>query len=54
MQAKKEVCSLCAWRENCRKKFSVSGRDIRCPDFVRDLGIMKNRAELSGEDDKNK
>ena len=33
----KEICALCAWRENCQKKFSVSGRDIRCPDFVRDL-----------------
>ena len=33
----KEICALCAWRENCQKKFSVSGRDIRCPDYVRDL-----------------
>ena len=41
MKAKKEICVLCAWRENCNKKFSVSGRDIRCPDFVRDLQIKE-------------
>jgi len=37
----KEICALCAWRENCQKRFSVSGRDIRCPDFVRDLSIKE-------------
>jgi len=39
MKDKKETCIFCAWRENCNKKFSLSGRDIRCPDFVRDLKI---------------
>jgi len=34
-----EVCSVCAWRATCQKKFSISGKDIRCPDFVRDLSI---------------
>ncbi len=42
MKAKKEICVLCAWRENCNKKFSISGRDIRCPDFVRDLTIKED------------
>jgi hypothetical protein len=32
-----EICVVCAWRESCQKKFSLSGRDIRCPDFVRDV-----------------
>ena len=39
MIANKEICVLCAWRENCSKKFSVSGRDVRCSDFVKDLSI---------------
>jgi len=34
-----EQCSICAWRANCQKKFSISGRDIRCPDFTRDISI---------------
>lgn len=42
MKAKKEICVLCAWRESCNKKFSISGRDIRCPDFVRDLKIKED------------
>jgi len=39
MKANKGICVLCAWRENCNKKFSVSGRDVLCPDFVKDLSI---------------
>lgn len=41
MKGKKEICVLCAWRETCNKKFSISGRDIRCADFVRDLLIKE-------------
>ena len=44
MKPNKEICVLCAWRENCSKKFSISGRDIRCPDFVRDLSIKEEVA----------
>ncbi len=36
---KVEACSICAWRADCKKKFSLSGKNIRCPDFVRDLTI---------------
>lgn len=43
----KDVCSVCAWRETCQKKFSISGKDIRCPDFVKDVTIKK-------EEDKKK
>ncbi len=50
---KKDICIMCAWRENCQKKFSVSGRDVRCPDFVRDMRIKDTdgggREEKSGE-----
>ncbi len=42
MRPEKAVCALCAWRETCKKKFSVSGKDMRCPDFVRDLRIKES------------
>jgi len=41
MEPAKDSCAICAWRENCQKKFSVSGRDIRCTDFVKDLSIKE-------------
>ncbi|MEK7308559.1 MAG: hypothetical protein AAB089_05775, partial [Nitrospirota bacterium] len=44
-----EICAVCAWRADCKKKFSISGRDIKCPDFVRDLSLPKN-----DEKEKNK
>jgi hypothetical protein len=34
-----DICALCAWRETCQKKFSISGRDMRCPDFSRDVSV---------------
>jgi hypothetical protein len=44
-----EICAICAWREACQKKFSLSGKDIRCPDFVRDISVQK---KPEGETDK--
>jgi hypothetical protein len=44
MKADKEICVLCAWRENCNKKFSISGRDVRCQDFVKDLSIKEEQS----------
>jgi hypothetical protein len=34
------LCIICAWRENCQKKF-LKGKDVtlRCPDFTKDLSI---------------
>jgi len=34
------ICAVCAWRENCLKRyrFECSGQ-LRCPDFTRDLTI---------------
>lgn len=43
MDPTKAICSICAWRENCHKKFSVSGKDIRCADFVKDMSIHDNK-----------
>jgi hypothetical protein len=46
MTTKKDICSVCAWRADCqKKKFSVSGRDVRCPDFVRDMLLREKERE---------
>jgi hypothetical protein len=45
MSSKKDICIVCAWRADCQKKFSVSGRDVRCPDFVKDLSLPKDDEE---------
>jgi hypothetical protein len=40
---------VCAWRVDCKKKFSISGRDIRCPDFSRDLTIKEETGKEAKE-----
>ena len=35
----KQNCSVCAWRENCSKRFSIQDNGARCPDFSRDVRI---------------
>ena len=52
MESKKEICVLCAWRESCQKKFSISGKDLRCADFVRDLLIKEQQKEEDRRPDK--
>lgn len=36
---KRQACAVCAWRENCAKKFCVTDGGARCPDFSRDVSI---------------
>lgn len=43
-------CAVCAWRENCAKKFSVADGGARCPDFSRDISI-KDPPETARETD---
>ncbi len=45
MLSNKDICVVCAWRVDCKKKFSVSGKGIKCPDFVRDLSLPKEEDE---------
>lgn len=35
----RQSCAVCAWRESCAKRFSVSDGGSRCPDFSRDITI---------------
>ena len=31
------LCAVCAWRKDCKKKFSYDqGGPVKCPDFTRD------------------
>lgn len=41
----KLICAICAWRATCQKKFTVSGRDLRCAEFVRDVLIREEPVE---------
>lgn len=44
------ICAICAWRATCQKKFSVSGKDLRCAEFVKDITIKDLSEEESGND----
>jgi hypothetical protein len=39
------ICVVCAWRATCQKMFSVSGKDFKCADFVRDVSIQEKDEE---------
>ena len=42
METEKRYCSICAWRENCQKRFSMSTDtlgNVHCPDYTRDISI---------------
>ena len=42
MTVEKKLCAVCAWRRNCKKKFSSSsGGALFCSDFTRDLSIKE-------------
>lgn len=45
MSSKNEICVVCAWRATCQKKYTISGRDMRCTDFVKDMLIQENERE---------
>lgn len=48
----RQSCAVCAWRENCNKRFSVCDGGARCPDFSRDISI-KNTGDASTPTDSN-
>lgn len=41
----RQSCAVCAWRETCAKRFSVSDGGARCPDYSRDISIKDPEAE---------
>jgi hypothetical protein len=41
---KPTLCSVCAWRANCLKKFSFQqGGAVKCPDFTRDAALAGDK-----------
>lgn len=53
MSSEGTICTICAWRATCRKKFSVSGEDFRCAEFVRDVSIKDdNTSEDAAPEEK--
>jgi hypothetical protein len=48
-----DICAVCAWRQTCQKKFSVSGKDIRCPEFVKDVSL-EGKEKDKGEEEKER
>ncbi len=54
MSSTQLICAICAWRATCQKKFSVSGRDMRCAEFVRDVTIKEKPEEKPVEEKKDK
>jgi cytidylate kinase len=44
----RRVCSICAWREHCQKRFSVSTDpflNVNCPDYTRDVTIKDHEVD---------
>jgi hypothetical protein len=49
-----DICIVCAWRATCQKKFSVSGKDLKCTDFVKDVSIQEKKEEETEKTDSEK
>ncbi len=45
MSSTNTICAICAYRASCQKKFSVSGSDMRCTDFAKDVLIKEDESE---------
>jgi hypothetical protein len=43
MSMDRMYCAICAWRRDCKKKFS-SGDSFHCPDFTKDLTIRDRKS----------
>ncbi len=35
----RQSCAICAWRENCSKRFCIPDGGARCADFSQDVTI---------------
>ena len=47
----RQSCAVCAWRENCNKRFSVCDGGTRCPDFSRDISIKDSDGHTDSSPD---
>ena len=47
----RKICPVCAWRENCAKRFSMSADEtLHCPDFSEDISLRKKSQEIEKEE----
>ena len=49
MSSERQFCAICAWRENCNKKFCVPDGGARCPEYTRDISIKNPKKEADEE-----
>ena len=57
MGTDKRLCAICAWRENCQKRFSVSTDalgNVHCPDYTRDLKIKDHEIDEAARRDQGR
>jgi len=45
----RQFCVVCAWRENCNKKFCVPDGGSHCPDFTRDISLKDAPAQHNSD-----
>lgn len=50
----KQFCAVCAWRENCAKKFCVADGGAHCPDFTRDISIKSDEGDKAEAGEREK
>ena len=50
MSEKKPSCSICAWRENCNKKYYIKDPS-KCPDYTLDLTIPDDEDKEEKDED---
>ena len=49
----KRICVICAWRENCTKRYRVKTNalfDVNCPDYTRDIKLKDKDVDKLVED----
>jgi len=49
----KRICVICAWRENCTKRYRVKSNalfDVNCPDYTRDIKLRDRDVDKLVED----
>lgn len=48
MSDEKTICLVCAWREQCQKRFSLP-TGAKCADFVKDVSFKSEEEEKPSE-----
>ncbi len=51
----KKSCSICAWRENCQKRFaSTSDLALTCSEYTRDITLKETPSKYRSPPEENK